>query len=127
MLNNRLADYGMELPSGFSFPKSFELALSTVSRDEIFPWWFVASEPEKAKLFFDIINIDMKSSKLLVPFAKIDDESGDVACFDGDDLGGNPRVYFSTGPEQTHEGVDWESRYYLKDFDAWLEKAREGQ
>ena len=127
MSSNKIAGCGMDLPSEFTFPENYESALNTVSRDEISPWWFVANEPDKAKMFFEIINVEMKSSKTLIPFAKIDEESGDMACFDGDDHGGNPRVYFSAGSEQTHENVDWDSRYHLESFDAWLENARKGQ
>ena len=111
-----------ELPSRFCFPKSYVCALADVNCDEICPWWFVAKEPDKAKFFFQTINGFMQSPKTLVPFAK-DDETGDIACFDGDDASGDPPVYFVTD-EPSLSDVDWDVRFRVKNFEAWLQDAR---
>jgi hypothetical protein len=108
----------------FAFPDSYLRTVMSGNLPQIDPWWFLVEEPDKSNLFFRVINYDRKSKKILVPFAKIDDGSGDVACFDGDDHSGDPQVYFSTGTDSL-EDVDWERRFSLADFDSWLSTARQ--
>lgn len=112
-----------DLPAGFRFPDAY-LKLIQDEFPDLNPWWFVAEEPETATLLYRIINEELRSKKLLIPFAKIDDSSGDVACFDGEDTSGNPKVYFSVGTENDMSGIDWSERYCLKNFDEWLEFAK---
>ena len=112
-----------ELPSGFKFPEAYVQILSSGEFPEIDPWWFLAEEPDKALMIFNIINVDRASSKLLIPFAKIDDETGDVACFDGEDCSGDPRVFFSTGTGSL-SNIDWESRYCIASFSEWFNSVK---
>lgn len=116
----------IEALKGFRFPKAYLEIMNGRHLPQLDPWWFLNEEPEKAKLLFRIINVDRQSSRLLVPFAKIDDETGDVACFDGEDISGDPKVFFSTGTGSLKE-VDWEKRYHLANFEAWLLAARRMQ
>jgi hypothetical protein len=113
----------MSLPAEFRFPKAY-IKLVQEGFPDLKPWWFVAEEPETAKMLYQIINEELKSKKLLIPFAKIDDSSGDVACFDGEDTSGNPKVYFSVGAESDMSKIDWHERYFLESFDVWLESAK---
>jgi len=82
-------------------------------------WWLIAKDPVYADLCLQVIQ-DKGGSKPLVPFAK-DDESGDLACFDGADTTGEPRVYFDTG-EADYGGINWETRY-SQSFAEWLAEA----
>lgn len=51
-----------------------------------------------------------------MPFAKVDDGRGDIACFDGEDTSGNPEVLMLV--------LDESGRHYgFKDFDEWLASA----
>lgn len=52
----------------------------------------------------------------LIPFAKVDDGRGDVACFDGDDSTGNPQVLMLVLDESGRS-------YSFADFEAWLAAA----
>ncbi|GKX61435.1 hypothetical protein SOASR032_00040 [Pragia fontium] len=67
----------------------------------------------------------------LIPFAIANDQSGlfndgyvILACFDGSDRSGDPRVYFH---DYGYRGEDpaWDKRYNLDNFSAWLESAKE--
>lgn len=52
----------------------------------------------------------------LIPFAKVDDGRGDVACFDGDDSSGDPAVLMLV--------LDESGRMYsYPDFATWMEAA----
>ncbi len=109
----------------FRFPDSYVLA-SRSGTSNIEPWWFLAEEPAKAALFFRILNVDLGATKCLLPFARNEDESGDLACFDADDFSGNPKVYFWAGEKSLRE-VDWDSRYHLADFADWLRSVSHGE
>ncbi len=110
-----------DLPFGFRFPISYEKFLSHPTID-IHPWWLVAKQPRLARLFFELLNRELGSSKPLIPFAKIDDDNGDIACFDGSNTSGSPRVYFWAG-DVTLRDVDWSCRYSLDSFEDWLKTA----
>ncbi len=111
------------VPDKFLFPKAY-LEFTQSGFPDLTPWWFVVEEPEKAKMFYQIINEYKRSKKLLIPFAKIDDSTGDIACFDGEDTTGNPKIFFSVGSENSMSNVDWGKRYFLEDFSAWLKIAK---
>lgn len=104
------------LPKGFSYPERY--IQSIVKRENVSPWWYVSENPEYAELCFNVINAKLDLGRVLIPFAKCDD-GGDVACFDGTDLSGDPKVYFYTG-EKTLVSVDWGKRYSLANFVEWL-------
>lgn len=112
------------LPDGFKFPEEYLNLLSLKKFPDIYPWWFLAEEPDKALMIYKIINVDRYSSKLLVPFAKIDDETGDVACFDGEDYSGNPKIYFSTGTGSLKD-IDWQERYFIPSFIKWFNSVKQ--
>ncbi|MDH3349603.1 MAG: hypothetical protein OEM02_16070 [Desulfobulbaceae bacterium] len=107
------------VPVEFLFPKAY-LEFMQSGFPDLTPWWFVAEEPAKAKMFYQTINKCKRSKKLLIPFAKIDDSTGDIACFDGEDTTGNPKIFFSVGSEDSMSCVDWKKRYFLEDINAWL-------
>jgi len=113
------------VPKEFRFPRRYVNLLNGGEVLSIDPWWFVAEYPETARLFIEVINGAKESEKFLIPFAKIDqDGSGDIACFDGDDFSGNPRVYLSGGDEVSHKHTDWNTRYSFANFDAWIDHVK---
>ena len=79
-----------QLPPGFVYPAAFRDFAVTGEYPELGPWWFIDASSKAGKLAYSIRQHDGRN---LVPFAKVDDGRGDVACFDGDDNSGEPRVF----------------------------------
>ncbi|QPF74690.1 SMI1/KNR4 family protein [Roseateles sp. DAIF2] len=102
------------LPQGFVYPHQLREIAATGQHPQIAPWWFVDADSKAGKLFFSIRKHDGRN---LVPFAKVDDGRGDIACFDGDDSSGNPRVLMLVLDES-------ERAYSFADFSQWLESAQ---
>jgi hypothetical protein len=102
-----------ELPFKFDFPQSY-LGLANGGLPEIKPWWWLS--PHK-KLSVDWIQILQSQfpSRSLVPFAK-DGASDDVACFDGSQVGSEPRVFVI----HTFCPPGWELRGEFESFNHWL-------
>jgi len=101
------------LPLGFRYPAMLERFANTGLHPAIYPWWFVDAASEAGALFFDSRQHDGRN---LIPFAKVDDGRGDIACFDGGDSSGNPEVLMLI--------LDDSGRgYSFRDFDAWLAAA----
>lgn len=78
-----------ELPRDFVYPPKFREFASTGKYPVIAPWWFVDANSKAGRLAYQIRTHDGRN---LIPFAKVDDGRGDIACFDGDDASGDPRV-----------------------------------
>jgi len=106
--------YGRDdLPAGFRYPESIVLFAEGAECPDIAPWWFVDASSEAGRLFHSIRRHDGRN---LVPFAKGDDDD-DIACFDGDDLSGDPEVLMLV--------LDASGRHYsFASFKAWLEAVR---
>ena len=101
------------LPRGFQYPAKLERFAQTGLHPAIYPWWFVDAESEAGTLFFSTRQHDGRN---LIPFAKVDDGRGDVACFDGDNSHGNPEVLMLILDDSGR-------RYSFRDFDEWLAAA----
>lgn len=105
-----------QLPEGFNYPERLKRMseLGGGGCPPIGPWWFVDANSKAGQLFYSIRKHDGRN---LVPFAKVDDGRGDIACFDGDDTSGNPAVLMLV--------LDDSGRAYsYQDFDDWMEAAR---
>ena len=104
-----------QLPSGFRYPPEFQRIGDTGEHPSLGSWWFVDARSEAGKLFYSVRNHDGRN---LVPFAKVDD---DIACFDGDDISGDPAVLMLV--------LDGSGRRYsFKNFADWLDAAeRQGR
>jgi hypothetical protein len=102
------------LPEGFRYPADF-LALSTgVDHADIFPWVFIDSRSDVGKLAYQMRKHDGRN---LVPFASVEDDRKDIACFDGDDKLGTGRVLMLI--------LDDSGRAYsYATFEEWLEAAK---
>lgn len=111
------------LPNEFLYPKDYIDLINYNSNIDLSPWWLVGENPEFATLCYNVINDKTGGEKILIPFAKSDLDD-DIACFDGGDDSGNPRIYFDIG-EESMKGINWNERYSLPDFNAWLKSIKE--
>ncbi len=101
------------LPVGFKYPKMLQEFAATGVYPVITPWWFVDANTKAGKL---IASVAPGFGRNLVPFSKVDDGRDDVACFDGGDTSGDPKVLMLV--------LDDSGRQYgYANFDAWLEAA----
>lgn len=117
------------LPSGFGFPQSYLQLAQGSDIPDLEPWKFLFLNMPKSLNYYGAM-LEKYSDKPLVPFAIIDDQSGFynggyvvLACFDGDDKSGDPKVYFHdySNPKR----ADWPDRYSLANFTEWLRVAGE--
>jgi len=102
-----------QLPEGFKYPERLKRMSELGGYPSIAPWWFVDADSKAGRLFYSIREHDGRN---LVPFAKVDDGRGDIACFDGDDHSGNPAVLMLVLDETGRA-------YSFKDFDDWMNAA----
>ena len=117
------------LPSEFRLPQSYlELAKNHAIPD-LEPWKFLFLDMPSSLSYYGAM-LQQYPEKPLIPFAILDDPSGlfndgyvVLACFDGDDKSGDPKVYFHDygNPKR----VDWSNRHSLDNFTKWLEVAGE--
>lgn len=118
------------LPKNFLFPDSYiELAKKGLFID-LEPWVLLYNDRATSLRYYDLMLLKYQD-KCLIPFAIASDLSGFfndgyvvLACFDGDDLSGDPKIYFH---DYGHTGStpSWKNRYQLKNFDEWLKLAKE--
>jgi hypothetical protein len=115
-MSNSFALYPQSsLPKGFQYPEQIRTFSQTGVYPNIGPWWFIDSSTQAGALMFSIRRHDGRD---LVPFAKVDDGRGDLACFDGGDNSGNPRVLMLV--------LDDSGRaYFYDDFEGWLAAAQQ--
>ncbi|MGE0348939.1 hypothetical protein [Hydrogenophaga sp.] len=98
------------LPREFRYPA--ELAVAT-DGDDLYPWVFIDPESAVGQLAWKVRTSDGRN---LVPFASVEDDRKDIACFDGDDTSGSPAVLMLV--------VDGSGRQYsFKNFAAWMKAA----
>lgn len=104
------------LPPGFHYPESLKRIATHGDPQEIIPWWFYTMQ--NGGLAFRLRESDGRN---LVPFAKCDDDDNDIACFDGDDTSGNPKVFI----KNHFDKFDYPGRRYsYSDFDEWYQAAQ---
>lgn len=101
------------LPGSFRYPEAYLRLSKSGTPPDLSPWWFIDAESKAGRLAYSVCKHDGRS---LIPFAKVDDGRGDVACFDGDDASGNPEVKILV--------LDDSGRSYsFADFTAWMDAA----
>lgn len=112
------------LPTGFSFPQSYLTLVHGHDLPDLEPWSFLCFTMAKSLNYYGAL-LQKYSDKPLIPFAIAHDQSGFfndgyvvLACFDGDDRSGNPKVYFHD--YSNAKRVDWSERYSLANFSEWL-------
>ena len=77
------------LPQGFEFPKSY-LNLLKNELPDIKGWWWLAPYKESSVFWLNTLR-EQFPYRIAIPFGKADG-SDDIACFDGSDTSGNPKV-----------------------------------
>ncbi len=102
-------------PSDFKFPQPY-LDLLEKGLPGIEPWWWLAPHKDSAIYWADTLRKQFPS-RTLVPFAK-HGSSDDVACFDGSDTSGNPKVLYI----HSFCSPGWEHRGEASSFAEWLQK-----
>lgn len=105
-----------QLPINFTYPDSFlELSENTSVLGSVsnFSWWFEDAQSETGRLAYTLRN-EHSNGLNLIPFARLFDWA---AYFDGDDTSGDPKVYVLDLGDLPH-------CVELKNFDEWLDKAK---
>ncbi|WP_343714741.1 SMI1/KNR4 family protein [Inquilinus sp.] len=102
------------LPDGFKLPASY-LELLAKGLPEIDPWWWLAPYKDRANYWAATLRQQFPS-RSLVPFAK-HGGSDDVACFDGSDMSGDPKVLYI----HAFCSPGWELRGDAENFQKWLQ------
>lgn len=117
------------LPTEFRFPKDYLDLAHRPDIPDLEPWEFLFLNMPSSLNYYGAM-LQKYPDKPLIPFAIIDDKSGlynggyvVLACFDGDDNSGDPKVYFHdySNPKR----VDWADRHALPNFSEWLRVAGE--
>ncbi len=115
------------LPKKFQYPELYRkyTKIYPSIKEEIAPWYLIKEYEYPDGILFLDLDAFKKSSKFLVPFARYDDDMcDDVACFEGDDCSGDPRIFFYCWDDLSQ--INWEERYSIKNFSTWLELAKKG-
>lgn len=118
------------LPKDFRYPEEYLSIAKTGFEEDIEPWSLLTSNMFRTLNYYESMRDEYKD-QVLIPFAIAVDESGYyndgyvvLACFDGNDISGNPRVYFHDYGSLVKE-IEWSKRYYLEGFTTWLQYARD--
>ena len=92
------------------------------------PWRFLFEDMAASLSYYGAM-LQKYSSPPLVPFAMVDDQSGlynegwvVLACFDGGNTSGNPRVYVHDYAKPPKSSAELPS---FNDFNAWLAYAED--
>ena len=107
-----------ELPEKFKYPSSYIEIMSMDVIPDIEPWSFICEFKESSAFWMREVK-GKYPTRRLVPFAKVN-YSDDIACFDGADTSGEPKVYYV----HTFASSGWEDRGYTDNFTEWLKMAR---
>ena len=103
-----------KLPTGFRYPELLVHFSSTGEFPEIYPWWFIDATSKAGELSY---SNRLKDGPHLIPFAKVDDDRNDIACFDGLDTTGDPKVLMRILD-------DSDRSYSYSNFEEWCKAAQ---
>lgn len=104
-----------KLPGGFKYPPRLLKFAAGEEVAELFPWVFIEANGQVGALAYEVRNADGRN---LVPFASVEDDRKDIACFDGNDTSGDPPVLMLV--------LDDSGRSYsYANFEEWLKAAQE--
>jgi hypothetical protein len=78
-----------QLPDGFQYPAALLELAAGAGQLNIYPWLFIDAPSQVGELSYAVRQMDGRN---LVPFASVEDDRKDIACFDGNDTSGNPAV-----------------------------------
>jgi hypothetical protein len=102
----------------FRYPEAFLNYCRQNGVYTLFPWCIFDADRDPE--FWMKIVREWYPTRSLVPFARDESTSDDIACFDGADKTGNPKVHFV----HCFATIGWEDRGHVEDFDAWLKIAK---
>lgn len=108
-----------QLPECFAFPESFLHVVSANEMADLEPWWFICEFKDSVEYWLPEIQ-KQYPNRSLIPFAKYS-HTDDIACFDGTDTSGDPKVYYV----HAYASPGWEDRGSVSNFDEWLQLAQE--
>lgn len=104
-----------QLPRAFRYPDALVSFAAGGEHPEIFPWVFIDAPSAVGKLAYEVRKQDDRD---LVPFASVEDDRKDIACFDARDSTGSGPVLMLV--------VDGSGRSYsYGSFGEWLATAQE--
>jgi len=101
----------------YPFPRKFIEFAQTEPKIDIEPWWLLVHKEGKINSWHNKLK-ELYPKRTLVPFAKFS-ANDDIACFDAEDLSGNPRVLII----HAYASEGWELHDEHPDFTDWLKKA----
>lgn len=110
--------YKQYLYPGFILPDSFINYVSGAELENIEPIWLFCCAQNYVDFWCEKIR-ELYPERKLIPFANWR-YSDDIACFDGEDTSGDPKVYYV----HAFASAGWEDRGYADNFDEWLKMAR---
>lgn len=107
------------IPADFKYPESFLLFCATTEEQDIVPW-YIFDDAENAIFWLETVR-EQYPDRNVIPFARDASLGDELACFDGNDVSGNPSVYY------VHCFADpgWEDRGQVADFSEWVKLAQE--
>lgn len=104
----------------FKYPTEYKNFLNSMNKLNGTPWWLIGTSKGFFKSCYKFINVECHSKKLLIPFAK-SDETNILACFDI-----SHQIWFCGLEDDDITYANWDNRYFMPDFSAWLERVLKG-
>jgi hypothetical protein len=104
----------------FEYPLEYKDFIQNLNGLNGTPWWLIGTSKGFSKSCYEFINLERKSTKFLVPFAK-NDETNILACFDK-----THRVWFCGLEDDDIANANWSERYSMPSFSAWLDRVLSG-
>lgn len=114
--NDFIAGEDRSLGITFNYPDDYKSFIKNKDKLNETAWWLIGETKGFFSTCFTVINIEQKSTKLLVPFAK-SDQSNILACFDE-----AHRVWLTSCENNDITDADWDNRFSVPNFTAWLDK-----
>lgn len=101
----------------FPYPESFITTINLNPPIDIEPWWLIVFEDGDVDYWHHTLK-QLYPKRELIPFAKFN-ANDDIACFDGHDSSGEPKVLII----HAYASEGWELHGTYNNFDAWLSEA----
>ncbi|MBP3997137.1 MULTISPECIES: hypothetical protein [Pseudomonas] len=109
----------IEQIENYNFPSEFIEFATMEPKPDIEPWWLLVYKEGKINNWHNTLK-KLYPKRTLVPFAKFS-ANDDIACFEGEDLSGNPKVLII----HAYASEGWELHGEYPDFCTWLKTAIE--
>lgn len=122
-------------PENFRFPNSYLKIVDNNEDIDSLPWELLYKNYDLLLNYYTSMQ-EIYTNHSLIPFARACDLSGYfndgyvvLACFDGEDNTGNPKVYFHDYGQNSwglceDRDISWEERYFIANFDEWIKLAK---